>query len=483
MLITTYDPSWLSIFDQVTRDELAAGHRVIALDATALLTAPVDSYDRAVLRGLRIEHPGHDLPERMRELGAEYRHIDVADTDTSLLGDDLESELDIAVQSALITFYRTDRPDLSRRRIARVADGLRREGRAIYRLIGRLHAEEPDLAIGYVANGRFPNQKLATLAYRNAGLITKHLEKGEGPKRAYVQDYAPQDRLGSQGSVDSVLARLADAEVEQIADSWLAKRAPAHDSRNEFSALWSDQIPSRIGVWRTEGEKIVGFFTSSQDEFQFLGPEWHLHDWADQFQAFDAMLTRFEADGYRAFLRVHPNLATKEHGCFSREREGIRRLAELHPELVVIWHDDDANTYELLGACDAVVVWDSTVGLEASARGIPVWATATTRYGLIADVREVLSADSLAVAGTAPWPVDPRGSKRFIAYLVERDEDITTAPADWMSWNAGSPPLGVRLAAVTVSGAIPSRVEAVRSLVDVYRHRGRQANLRAIRRR
>ena len=169
---------------------------------------------------------------------------------------------------------------------------------------------------------------------------------------------------------------------------------------------------------------MVGFFTSSQDEFQFLGPEWQLHEWHDQFEAFDRLLGEFEKAGYVAFLRVHPNLATKAHGTFRRERDGIRALARRHPELLVIWHDDFANTYSLLGVSDAVVVWDSTVGLEASARGIPVWTTATSRYGLIADVQERLSHADVDAGGVTPWDVDAHAAKRFIAYLVRRDQQM-----------------------------------------------------------
>ncbi len=480
ILVSSYDPGYLIIFEHLVRVERAAGHEVLVLDTTGLQGTPFDSFHRGVLRATGLPVPGHDIEQRLTALGAEYRHPELDGTSVLPLDGDLESLLEISVQSALITFYRTDRPNRRRRSIRRVADALTSEGRAVYRAVRAL-TDEREIAQAYVPNGRFPHQKLAGLAFAAAGVPTRHIEKGEGANRAYVQDYAPQDRLKSQGAVETVLASMSSSEVDRIADAWLARRAPAADSRNEFSTLWRNEVPAAVEQLKRSGSPIVGFFTSSQDEFQFLGPEWQLHDWVDQFTAFDSVLSRFEAEGFSAYLRVHPNLATKAQECFVRERAGIRWLADRHPQLVVIWHDDAANSYSLLDTSDAVVVWDSTVGLEASARGLPVWTTATSRFGLVADIREVLSQEQLDSNGVTPWTVDPHQAKRFIAYLVLRDQDVT-AGERWTAWDPAHQPRRATLAAIAVSGGIPGVGAAVTSLIDVYRHRRLRSNLRLLRR-
>jgi hypothetical protein len=283
--------------------------------------------------------------------------------------------------------------------------------------------------------------------------------------------------------VESVLKGLTAQEIDRIADEWLERRAPSSESRNEFAALWHDELPESLRRTDDSHALVAGLFTSSQDEFQFLGPEWQLHDWDDQFTAFDLILDRLEARGYSCYLRVHPNLATKRHDYFVRERDGIRRLAAKHPQLTVVWHDDFANTYALLGQSDIVVVWDSTVGLEASARGIPTWTTATTRYGLVANVRELLSAESLDREDFVPWTVDTHAAKAFIAYLVLRDQQMAVPADSWYPWDRASAPLGTAIAAALVSGSIPYKREAVRSIIDVYRHRSLRSNLKHVRNR
>ncbi len=393
---------------------------------------------------------------------------------------DAEEALKVSIQSALITYYRTETPDLRKTSVRRTHARLDIEGRSVFRALTHLLHTYPDIEEVDLPNGRFPHQKMAGLAAREFPVQTMHYEKGETPDGAYLQPYAPQSRIASQNSVDPVLSGLTTTEVEAIADAWLVRRAPAPDSRNEFAALWSDDLPDWFDRPGTDRTKIAGFFTSSQDEFQSLGPEWQLHSWTDQTQAFDQMMTRLEADGYNCFLRVHPNLATKAHDSFLREKRNIRWLAERHPHLLVIWHDDFANTYALLDKADVAVVWDSTVGLEASARGIPVWTMATSRYGLTADIREILSPQALASADLQPWAVNPYDAKRFIAYLVQRDVQMTGPVVPWEPWDRRNEPIGAKLSRIAASGGNPSVGTAVLSLLDVYRHRKLRSNLRSI---
>lgn len=478
IMLAGYDPAYLRISEHHVRRELSAGRVPIILDGAATSRGGAVSYDTAALRFFRLRPPGDDLVERMGRLGVDVLDIraHTPDSGDTLLPPQLEEALAIAVQSALITYFRTDQPSRSKPRVRATAKDLARGGRIVYRGVAAILAANPDIDLVYLPNGRFPHQKMATLAATDAGVSILHFEKGETANGSYLQSYAPQNRLASQAAVEPVLAPYGPSEVEGIADAWLARRAPSSDSSNEFSALWAKDLPPELAALAADPAKVVGFFTSSQDEFQFLGPEWQLHEWKDQFEAFDLLLTRFEADGYRCYLRVHPNLATKAQDCFVRERDGIRWLAERHPDLVVVWHDDATSSYSLLDLSDAVVVWDSTVGLEASARGLPVWTTATSRYGLVADVRELLSRNDVETNGIAPWTVDAHAAKRFIAYLVERDEQMEPDFEPWLSWSPTAPPLGAKIAAALAAGGIPYRAEAVKSLLDVYRHRSLAAN-------
>jgi hypothetical protein len=483
LLMAGYDPTYLRITEHLVRRELASGNDPLVIDATVISGAASDSYNRGLLGLFGPRYPGFDFRERMSRLGVTVvdvlRYVDM--TQSGDLGFEREEELAIAVQSALITYFRTDQPDRTRPRVARTAEALTCEGRVVYRGMSAIFAAHPRIGLLYLPNGRFPHQKMARIAATDSDLTVLHFEKGETPHGAYLQRYAPQDRFASQGSVQPILAGLGREEVGRIADEWLSSRAPSQESRNEFSALWGQHLPPELARLAEDGKPLASFFTSSQDEFQFLGAEWHVQEWTHQFEAFDAALTKLASRGYRCYLRVRPNLATKAHDTFVRENASIRWLAGRHPDLVIIPHDDFANTYSLLDVTDAVVVWYSTIGLEASARGLPVWCMAARRYGLVADTREVLSPAALAADAMEPWRVDSHAAKRFIAYIVLRDDQMDPDHESWLPWDASHPPLGARLAAALVAGGVPHKRDSVKSVLDVYRHRRLRSNLRHIR--
>ncbi len=475
-IVASYDPAYLRIVESLVLADIAAGKRSLVLDTSVISPVPAESYHRPTLRLFGLAHPGHDLAQRMNAIGAEC--LDVRDVlkDAPLLTLTREQEdlLSIAVESALITYYRTDKPNRSVRRVARVAKQLAAEGQKVYSAIHYLLTTR-DVEIVNVANGRFPAQKMAFVAAQVNGVATVHFEKGETPSGAYVQPYAPQNRLMSQKAVDAVLKGMSQKEVIGVAHNWLARRAPSASSSNEFSANWVNTLPEQL-AHRPADRQVVGFFTSSQDEFLFLGPEWQLHEWSSQFEAFDALVTYFEQQGALCYLRIHPNLATKAHDCFVRERADLQRLANKHPDLIVVSHDNPVSSYALLDVSDAVVVWDSTIGLEASARGIPVWTCAASRYGEVADVREVFGLDQVTAKMLARWKVNSYGAEKYIAYLVKRDRQMDMTRQGWETWDTARRPLAVSLAALLVSGGNPSIRDALSATFDVWRHRSRQFN-------
>jgi hypothetical protein len=105
----------------------------------------------------------------------------------------------------------------------------------------------------------------------------------------------------------------------------------------------------------------------------------------------------------------------------------------------------------------------------------------TPRYGLVADVQERLSHDQVDDLGLSFWTVDPHAAKRFIAYLVRRDQQMSESYESWFPWDSTNPPFATKLAAALVSGGTPYRREAIKSVLDVYRHRSVGSNLAHLR--
>lgn len=467
VVLSSYDPGYLRIFEYVVFQGQQKGIHSTVLDVCEMSVNPPGKYHSKILHFFNYNAPEDFLEERLLSYQADL--IKPSNSiENSPIPVAFAEALEISIQSALITFFRTDFPNRNIKRIAKTATLLKSQAISVYWEILRL-ANQAEFETIYILNGRFPDQTAVEFAAKTLGVQVVHLEKGETPDGAYFQQYSPQARIDSQSSVPVVLAGLSKKEISTISSSWISKRSPVPESRNEFVTNWGNVLPDSLEAAIVD-EKIICFFTSSQDEFMFLGPEWHLHDWESQFQAFDTLMSHFEGQGYRCILRIHPNLASKEHGCFTREKDSFLKLQQEHPHLIVIWHDQPVNTYLLLDKVEGVVVWDSTVGLEASARGIPVWTCATARYGLIADIKEIHSQEDVRLLNPSVWEVDKFKAEKYIAYLVLRDNQIPQNISSWAPSGSGSR-LIYKLAAALVSGGNVTFRDALISNFDVWRHR------------
>ena len=216
-------------------------------------------------------------------------------------------------------------------------------------------------------------------------------------------------------------------------------------------------------------------------EFAALGPEWHVQEWGDQWEAFDAVLSHLSQFDFSFYLRVHPNFATKSHASFFREKAHIEKLQGRHPALKVIWHDEQVNSYTLLNQTDVVVVWDSTIGLEASGRGLPVWELAASYFDLYADVREWFGPAIKPSREEIEFAVDTDRAHRFMAYLELREPQLSKEAVDVRATLFPKVGVGLRIANVVSTGGAPTIMIGLASILDAMRHRRFAINRIAVR--
>lgn len=113
--------------------------------------------------------------------------------------------------------------------------------------------------------------------------------------------------------------------------------------------------------WDKTKENIV-IFNSSEDECCSVSKEWDdLRLFKTQLQGIIAILDHYKNDDSKEFtLRIHPNLKDvkyKYHTC----------LFELnYSNLKVIPGGDKVSSYALIDAADKIIVFGSTIGIEAS---------------------------------------------------------------------------------------------------------------------
>ena len=113
--------------------------------------------------------------------------------------------------------------------------------------------------------------------------------------------------------------------------------------------------------WDETKENIV-IFNSSEDEFCSISKEWEvLKVFKSQLEGIISIVEHYKYDTSKHFtLRVHPNLKDLPYKYH-------KDLYKLHYDnLTVIPGWDKVSTYTLLDAADKVVVFGSTMGIEAT---------------------------------------------------------------------------------------------------------------------
>ncbi|MFZ4632234.1 MAG: capsule biosynthesis protein [Patescibacteria group bacterium] len=132
--------------------------------------------------------------------------------------------------------------------------------------------------------------------------------------------------------------------------------------------------------WNKAKRNIV-IFNSSEDEFAAIGDEYEgLSLFANQIEGVKKILDLFKNEKNLYFyLRVHPNLT----GIKYRYHLDLYELEKQFDNIKVIPSDSEVSSYSLLDAAEKIIVFGSTIGVEAAYWGKPVILLSETFYSYL----------------------------------------------------------------------------------------------------
>lgn len=224
----------------------------------------------------------------------------------------------------------------------------------------------------YVWNGRRPSDGPVIWAARKLCIpFTSHIWDYDEPwefSRGFIviegSTFHDLNRMRQAVRLEGASAALTAAE-RKVAESYLDSITSA--GRRMFGANFRDTDLKFL----SPGVRKIGIFTTS--EWEFAGePTWENRLYQSQWAGIEAILTDSRLrDGIQFIVRLHPNLVNSPRD--SGEWKAIRAVQALAgPAVHFVEPEDPVDSYSLLQACDAVVTFGSTVGIEASLRGKPV---------------------------------------------------------------------------------------------------------------
>jgi hypothetical protein len=151
------------------------------------------------------------------------------------------------------------------------------------------------------------------------------------------------------------------AERESLGAEFFIKRKNAEMASD--NVYTGDQDTEKLpNNWNPNRRNFV-IFNSSEDEFFCVGESFDRHKlFANQIDGIRHVITSAAADpSIHCYLRVHPNLRSIKFSYHTM-------LAEVFadcPNLTIIPADSPVWTYGLIDSCEKVLVFGSTVGVEA----------------------------------------------------------------------------------------------------------------------
>jgi hypothetical protein len=158
---------------------------------------------------------------------------------------------------------------------------------------------------------------------------------------------------------------LSDEEKERQASTYYEKRR--HGILiGDTKVYTKEQQDGLLPEGFQTDKRNFAIFNSSQDEIEALGDDFMTGRIFDtQYEAIAFMLEHADAD-IHFYLRIHPNLKGVSHKDHM-ELYDLRKYANI----TVIPPESIVSSYALMDACEKVITFGSTTGVEASYWGKP----------------------------------------------------------------------------------------------------------------
>lgn len=167
----------------------------------------------------------------------------------------------------------------------------------------------------------------------------------------------------------------------------------------------------------------IVIFNSSADEIAALGGDWEeaTRLFKTQFDACEYILENSPSD-IQFYLRIHPNLAKVTYSYHT----DLYKLEERYPNIKVIPPTSEISSYSLLDVADKVVVFGSTMGVEACFWGKPVILIGMSYYRYLDVCYWVESKEDLisAIQDKTMQPGNKTNAIKYAYFLMDREFSV-----------------------------------------------------------
>jgi len=271
-----------------------------------------------------------------------------------------------AAFSEFVTQFRETHPDFNNQNVNFVKLLLKNALIVHFSIRNHLLEEKPDKLILF--NGRISAYRPALRVGVSLGIDTKVFEVGKrfNTYRFTNMTYPHNPINMGKGILQSYEQSILKKEdMVKIAYEWYhgCEKATANNQ-----LVFTQKQVKGFGMsdLRKESKLKIGIFTSSEDEV-FAIAESKSPFYKDQNMAIDQITDDLKNEDILFIVRAHPNLT----GLNNTQTKGLLEICSSRNNIKYISPESKTNTYELVDICNAVIVFRSTVGIEAVYKGKP----------------------------------------------------------------------------------------------------------------
>ena len=229
-----------------------------------------------------------------------------------------------------------------------------------------LEEEKPDKFILF--NGRISAYRPALRVGVSMGINTKVFEVHPNFARYTLTDMSyPHNPyvFSKQILLAYKLSTIIEDNKYKIASNWYNERENGGTGK-QFSFTHKQKKGYGIKSLKEDSRFKVGIFVSSEDEL-FVIAESKSPFYKDQNSAIAQITDDLNDEDILFIIRAHPNLK----GLNNTQMEKLPEVCSSRNNIKYIPPESKVSTYELIDACDVVLVFGSTVGIEAVHKGKP----------------------------------------------------------------------------------------------------------------
>lgn len=278
------------------------------------------------------------------------------------------------VVSSLVSYLRDHRFDTKAWR-KEVLRGLRTAVHVYETLKQEIQEFRPDRV--YFFNGRIGTHLPAYLLCKKLGIEFFCYEAASKSNSYRILEGRTVHEPISAGEADMLRASWTP-EHQRIAESNVRGRRLGKQAGN-IPVFTAAQVAGRLPKGFDQKKKNVAIFNSTIDEYAGVEDRHRTLYAPDETAGIRRILETFEPDDrFMFYLRVHPHM--KEVASTTSQLVDIRELSARFRNVLVVWPGEEVDSYALMDACEKVITFGSTVGIEATYWGRPSILAARAIY-------------------------------------------------------------------------------------------------------